>query len=105
MAAAEPRSPAPDHPRHSPDPLGAVHDSVCGMSVDATTAEKHRAEHAGRSYFFCGAKCRERFNAEPARYLTPASEAPQPAAGEALWTCPMHPQILRTAAGSCPATR
>src|SRR6516165_10964707 len=26
----------------------------------------------------------------------------RPAAGEALWTCPMHPQIVRDAPGSCP---
>jgi Cu+-exporting ATPase len=70
------------------------------MSVEPTMAE-HRAEHAGRSHFFCSARCRERFTAEPARYLTPAAVVP-PAAGEVLWTCPMHPQIVREEPGSCP---
>jgi Cu+-exporting ATPase len=29
---------------------------------------RHRAEHEGRPYYFCNARCRERFLAEPARY-------------------------------------
>jgi P-type Cu+ transporter len=42
-------------------------------------------------------------DAEPARYVTPAAaEPPRPAGGEVLWTCPMHPQIVRKAPGSCP---
>jgi len=86
---------------HTATPPGIEHDPVCGMTVDPATA-KHRAEHAGHSYFFCSARCRERFTTEPARYLTPSAVAPEPAAGEALWTCPMHPQIVRQAPGSCP---
>src|SRR6516165_5283104 len=86
---------------HTATPPGIEHDPVCGMTVDPATA-KQRAEHAGHSYFFCSARCRERFTTEPARYLTPSAVAPQPAAGEALWTCPMHPQIVRDAPGSCP---
>ena len=86
---------------HTATPPGIEHDPVCGMTVDPAKA-KHRAEHAGHSYFFCSARCRERFTTEPARYLTPSAVAPEPAAGEALWTCPMHPQIVRQAPGSCP---
>ena len=51
-------------------------DPVCGMMVDPATA-KHRAEHAGHDYFFCSAGCRDRFIAEPARYLAPAPAATQ----------------------------
>ena len=100
MATAEPLSLATDRPHHSPDGPGAVHDPVCGMSVEPTRAE-HRAEHAGRSYFFCSTSCRERFTAEPARYLTPIAVA-SPAAAQVRWTCPMHPQIVREEPGSCP---
>jgi P-type Cu+ transporter len=83
-----------------------VRDPVCGMTVDPATA-KHRAEHAGRTYFFCGGRCREKFAADPAKYLTPSQPQPAPSAplaekGEVLWTCPMHPQIIRKAAGACP---
>src|SRR5437660_6033313 len=29
-------------------------------------------------------------------------EPPPPTGGEVLWTCPMHPQIVRKEPGSCP---
>jgi YHS domain-containing protein len=38
------------------------------MTVDPAKT-RHRAEHAGHSYFFCGAKCREKFRADPALYI------------------------------------
>lgn len=47
-------------------------DPVCGMDVDPAGA-KHHAEHAGRTYLFCCGGCRERFLADPERYLAPAS--------------------------------
>jgi Cu+-exporting ATPase len=72
------------------------------MTVDPATA-KHRAEHAGRSYIFCSARCRAKFTAEPARYLAASPQGRGPAAnGEILWTCPMHPQIVRKEPGNCP---
>jgi Cu+-exporting ATPase len=79
------------------DQLPAV-DPVCGMSVDAVHAHDH-AEHAGRRYFFCGARCKERFVAEPDRFLSPRAAM---SAGAGPWTCPMHPEIVRDAPGSCP---
>ncbi|MDB5546519.1 MAG: haloacid dehalogenase, partial [Hyphomicrobiales bacterium] len=83
--------------------LGKVQDPVCGMQVDPATA-KHRAEHAGKTYFFCSAKCREKFIAEPAKYLHeggPGSKAPAAPAGT-IYTCPMHPQIRQVGPGNCP---
>jgi Cu+-exporting ATPase len=75
------------------------------MTVDAADAG-HRAEHAGDGYFFCSARCRERFIAEPARYLAGkdggSSAALVSDAGGVLWTCPMHPEILSRQYGSCP---
>ena len=100
MVGAVSLSPVADHTHNSPAASGAVQDPVCGVSVDPVTA-KHRAEHAGHSYFFCSARCRERFTAEPARFLTSAV-SPRPAAEGGLWTCPMHQQIVRDAPGSCP---
>ena len=100
MTAAEPLSP---HQHHSPAPPAAEHDPVCGMTVDPAKA-KHRAEHAGHSYVFCSAKCRAKFAAEPARYIvsSPHDRGPAAAPGEVLWTCPMHPQIVRGEPGDCP---
>ena len=49
-------------------------DPVCGMTVGVATA-RHRAEHAGRNFFFCNPRCREKFVAAPERYLTQSAAA------------------------------
>ena len=43
-------------------------DPVCGMTV-AIEGAKEVAVHDGVTYYFCGAHCRHRFEADPARYL------------------------------------
>jgi len=81
-----------------------VRDPVCGMPVDPTVST-HRADHAGRTHYFCGNRCHERFEAEPARYLTRAPVRTVDAhsvAGSGQWTCAMHPQIVRAEPGGCP---
>src|SRR5438105_546953 len=45
-----------------------VKDPVCGMNVDPHTA-KNWAEYRGRTYYFCSARCRERFEADPEKYV------------------------------------
>ena len=89
---------------HSHLPSGGVRDPVCGMSVDPATAQ-HRAEHAGETYVFCGRGCREKFVADPAKYLSarPApAPVPAPAPRGTIWTCPMHPEVRQDAPGPCP---
>jgi len=78
-------------------------DPVCGMSVKRETA-KHRFAYKGQDYFFCGARCRERFEAEPEKYLEPkATRPPEPEApAGAIYTCPMHPEVRQVGPGSCP---
>jgi len=44
-----------------------AHDPVCGMSVDAASAA-HRSEVRGRTFYFCCARCKRRFDQDPARY-------------------------------------
>jgi P-type Cu+ transporter len=79
-----------------------VRDPVCGMALDPATAQ-HCQQHAGRVFYFCSSRCCEKFEAAPMRYLAPAApEPPRSAKGEVLWTCPMHPQIVRNQSGSCP---
>lgn len=48
-------------------------DPVCGMSVQVEGAS-HRVDHQGRTFYFCNARCRERFLAAPAVYLVKAAE-------------------------------
>ncbi len=45
-------------------------DPVCGMNVDPSRA-KATHEHAGKMFYFCCAGCKEKFSAEPAKYLMP----------------------------------
>jgi xanthine dehydrogenase accessory factor len=49
-------------------PALEARDPVCGMTVAISTA-KHKAEHGGRTYYFCCGGCRERFVAAPDRYV------------------------------------
>ncbi len=75
-------------------------DPVCGMGVDPQTASR-RFAYRGQPYFFCSARCRERFEAEPEKFLRPKS--PEPAAKPgAIYTCPMHPEVKQVGPGACP---
>jgi Cu+-exporting ATPase len=76
-------------------------DPVCGMDVDPHKTQ-HRAEHAGRTYYFCSAGCRTKFLAEPQRYLSPIVAKAEPVRPGAIYTCPMHPEIRQVGPGSCP---
>src|SRR6185437_7850222 len=79
-----------------------VKDPVCGMSVDPQKTP-HRARWRDQDYFFCNPKCREKFIADPAKYLaSKPADAPPPAAPGTVWTCPMHPEIRRDRPGACP---
>jgi len=78
-------------------------DPVCGMTVDLDHAGGGTVVHEGNEIGFCSMRCRERFLADPGRFLD-ASAAPQamPPAGATKWTCPMHPQIVADGPGACP---
>ncbi len=77
-------------------------DPVCGMEVEPTSAAGTH-EHDGQTYFFCSQHCLERFRAEPARYVGPATEEPKKPSAPRDFTCPMHPEVHQTAPGSCPS--
>ncbi|HEY7459012.1 MAG TPA: heavy metal translocating P-type ATPase, partial [Xanthobacteraceae bacterium] len=79
----------------------AVKDPVCGMTVDPHTA-RHTAMHAGRPYYFCSARCRERFLADPEKYLAAEQARAQPVPEGTIYTCPMHPEVRQVGPGSCP---
>ncbi|MGC1410079.1 MAG: heavy metal translocating P-type ATPase [Acetobacteraceae bacterium] len=74
-------------------------DPVCGMTVDPVTS-RHRFEHAGSTFHFCSAGCREKFAANPEEHLAPRAQPPVPPG--AVYTCPMHPEIRQAGPGSCP---
>jgi Cu+-exporting ATPase len=73
------------------------------MIVDPVRT-KHKAEYEDASYYFCGSDCRQKFEADPARYIAPKTEAStaKPAPAGTIYTCPMHPQIRQDHPGNCP---
>ena len=75
-------------------------DPVCGMTVEIKTA-KHKTVHAGHIHYFCGAGCKTKFLANPAKYLT-AERPVEPVVVRDIYTCPMHPQIQQVGPGTCP---
>ena len=100
--AAEPAKylTAPAPAAKAASPAVTVLDPVCGMRVDPATS-KHRFELQGQTFHFCSAGCRTKFAAEPARYLDKKKPAPE-APADAIYTCPMHPEIRQVGPGSCP---
>src|SRR5713226_1952570 len=103
-------------------------DPVCGMSVDPAKAAG-KVQYGGKTYYFCSARCAERFSKEPENFLAPpgtagmhknhaahahATHVPAPSAikdeaapfegkgKNARYTCPMHPQIVQIGPGTCP---
>ena len=92
-----------EHPRHAPEPGAGtmVTDPVCGMTVDPVTS-RHRFEHLGEMFHFCSARCREKFMAAPANYLTKSEQPSLLAPKGTAYTCPMHPEIRRDGPEACP---
>jgi len=97
----------PSHPHvhhHSPSESKeqAAIDPVCGMTVDPETTP-HRAQHAGKRYFFCSSGCRTKFEADPDGMLARAAgKSVERMEADVIYTCPMHPQIRQPGPGHCP---
>ncbi|HEX3852980.1 MAG TPA: heavy metal translocating P-type ATPase [Polyangiaceae bacterium] len=87
-------------------------DPVCGMTVNTAQPRGGSFTHHGVSYYFCGPKCRERFSADPEKYLAakpsaaPVSAAVAPPAIEQspgrVYVCPMDPEVREPRPGACP---
>src|SRR5688572_27856624 len=82
--------------------VGTAADPVCDMAVKMT--EKTLSEnYQGSMYYFCSSGCQRKFNAEPTRYAETSNQSKAELAPAGVkWTCPMHPEIIRDAPGSCP---
>ncbi len=101
-----------------------VKDVVCGMDV-STDSEFH-ISYKDEDYYFCSESCQHKFDDNPQTYLhshddsttkcvtcTPLSQTEQHPHKyertedkredpEAIYTCPMHPEIQQKGPGSCP---
>jgi len=88
---------------HHSAPPPQLQDPVCGMTVKSDSP--HVATHDGQTYHFCSAKCRDKFEVAPERYLQPVTEAaptPEEVAPGTEYTCPMHPEVRQIGPGTCP---
>ncbi len=91
-------------------------DVVCGM--DITTDAKFHVKHEHKDYYFCSINCQGKFTDSPEEYIKERDEncsscAPSeydtiPEVGvknidnDAIYTCPMHPEVQQIGPGSCP---
>ncbi len=77
-------------------------DPVCGMKVDLS-AGKPSLIYKGVDYHFCSQKCHDKFESDPWFYVSGnAGKVEKKTASGALYTCPMHPEIVQEGPGSCP---
>ena len=82
-------------------------DPICGMTVDEKTARS--AVRDGVTFFFCSEGCLRKFTGDPVPAATPpccgshrpAAKAPAGRA-DAIYTCPMHPEVEQVGPGACP---
>ncbi len=77
-------------------------DPVCGMTV--TRPDAPRVDYQGATYRFCCQGCADKFRHSPERYLNPsvAADAEPAAPPDAVYTCPMDPEVREDKPGSCP---
>ncbi len=79
-------------------------DPVCGMTVIPEKAAGS-TKYQGTTFWFCGKSCLAKFEANPGTYLEAAvkpAPVPSPVSASAEFTCPMHPEIVRSQPGACP---
>lgn len=98
--------PDPDMPESQGAPQSGTGptsiDPVCGMTV--TLKPDTRTEAFGsKDFHFCSGKCQTKFQADPWFYASGrAAGRKKVAPVNVQYTCPMHPEIIRDAPGSCP---
>ena len=97
-------------------------DPVCGMAVSEES--KYRYHFEGVDYHFCSEQCERKFSGDPSQYLSDkennqavghsydhdenchthhaVKDSVQLPVNNAIYTCPMHPEIQQDRPGSCP---
>ena len=75
-------------------------DPVCGMKAAANPDKS--AVHDGQTYYFCSTGCVSKFTSDPMRYLSPERKNEPTGPADAIYTCPMDPEIKQVGPGSCP---
>jgi P-type Cu+ transporter len=105
-----------------------VTDPVCGMRIDPSTAKGGHYDYNATRYYFCNPSCRTRFASDPGKYLHPGATPAHAAmhaddaarggahpvaattagadsrsgANDAVYFCPMDPEVRQDHPGACP---
>lgn len=106
------KHPGHHHQTENKDEAQTAIDPVCGMSV-TVTRETPGIVLEGERHYFCSDRCLDQFQTDPWLYVWGGGTkvhihegAPHSVArteGKATqWTCPMHPEIIQDAPGTCP---
>lgn len=86
--------------------LSGLHSDFDASGESRGTKDSSHAEHAEHAEHADAdhpdAEHAEHADADPAGHADPAEAAPQPAKADAVYTCPMHPEIERSEPGRCP---
>ncbi len=86
----------------SPTDADIAIDPICKMKVDRRAPKGGSHDFLGTTYFFCNPRCREKFSADPERYLYATKPQPSKAPASARWICPMCPEVREEKPGPCP---
>jgi Cu+-exporting ATPase len=82
---------------------GDVNDPVCQMPVDRDHPKGGQLEYLDHTYRFCSTRCRDKFAAEPQKYLKLTAPDPAPPVPPGTrYFCPMDPEVESDHAGPCP---
>lgn len=79
-------------------------DPVCGMDIEPKDAAG-TSIYKGETIYFCAVQCKDRFDADPEKYMAPPTEkVREPEVGHpgVIYTCPMDPEVRQEGPGSCP---
>lgn len=81
-----------------------VHDPVCGMLVDPQNPKGGKYIYQNHSYYFCNTKCKDKFEADPLKYLEPKELSKEEllAQKDKTFICPMHLEVKQIGPGNCP---
>lgn len=81
---------------------GKVKDPVCGMDV-ALGKGKPSLKYKGEAFHFCSTGCHGKFETDPYFYLSGnKARKKKQAPKNAMYTCPMDPEIVQEGPGTCP---
>jgi len=71
------------------------------MMIEPKSAKGGNVQYKDETFYFCSPKCKEKFQAEPEKYLTSKPDLSVDNK-DTIFTCPMHPEIRQKGPGNCP---